>query len=113
LTDSAASAAVQERVLAFLNEGEHGARFVSDVARKGALPQPQVEDALAALEGEGRLLVREYYCADPHLEGVDLRIAGAVRQPADGGDAVSSCIQAIDATWQEWITAYLADHRCS
>jgi len=99
--------------LALLTEGEHGARFVSDLERKGRLPKREVEQELAALEGEGKLLVREYYSADPHLEGVDLRIAGVVRASAKEADAISSCIEAIDATWQEWITSYLADHRCS
>ena len=59
-----ASITVHERILATLDEADHGARFVSEVVRKGDMAKPEVEEALATLEGEGKLLVRAYYCAD-------------------------------------------------
>jgi hypothetical protein len=108
----------EDRVLAAVANGGKQARFVTEIARDlakagGGLAGSEIEQALAALEDQGRLLIREHYCADPHLEGVDLRIAGAVVQGAEGGDPISACVHEIEATWQDWITAYLAEHRCS
>jgi hypothetical protein len=64
----------------------------------------RMETALAELERRGTLLVREQYCADPHMDGVDLRIVALAE-----GDAA----EAIDATWQRWLGEYLANHRCT
>jgi len=63
--------------------------------------------ALSELEASGRVLVREQSCADPHLEGTDLRLVALI-----DGD-VSDAVSAIDARWQAWLAEYLANHRCS
>ena len=65
-----------------------------------------LERTLDELEAEGAVLVREQYCADPHMAGTDLRIAARVGGPADA-------IAQIDARWQRWLGDYLASHRCS
>jgi hypothetical protein len=64
-----------------------------------------LEAALTDLERSGRVVVREQYCADPHMDGMDLRIVAL----ADDGEAIA----AIDATWQRWLGEYLANHRCT
>jgi hypothetical protein len=81
------------------------ARFVAELAPLVSADASELEFALASLEKHGRVLVREQYCADPHMDGVDLRIAAL----DDGGEAIA----AIDATWQRWLGEYLANHRCT
>jgi hypothetical protein len=111
--------AAEERLLAAVTEGGNRARFVTAIRRSlartpSAPSKPEIEEALARLEAQGKLLVREHYCADPHLEGVDLRIAGVLLpDETEVGDPISACVREIEATWQEWITGYLAEHRCS
>ena len=110
--------AVEERVLAALVGGDRPARFITEILRvvereADAPGRRQIEQAVSLLEDRGVLLVRDHYCGDPHLEGIDLRIAGAVLPQADGEDAQSACVRAIEAAWTEWLTAYLAEHRCT
>jgi hypothetical protein len=105
------------RVLAVLREATPPTRFVTEIVRtldrRGEpLRRDDLEAAMARLEERGEVLVREYYCADPHLEGVDLRIAGVVPERSEG-DSLSECVREIEGRWQEWLTAYLAEHRCT
>ena len=89
---------------------QRGALFVSDLGR--SLPDAgDRERALAALESEGAILVRDHAPPDPHLEGEDLRVAGLV-ESVGGADRVASCVAAIEATWSAWLASFLAEHRC-
>jgi hypothetical protein len=100
-------------VLALLER--HGpAVMVEELRAHGAADASSrsLNQALQRLEAEGAIIVREYAWPDPHIEGVDLRIAGLL-QPVAGKDAVSACIERIEAVWTEWLAAYLAEHRCS
>src|SRR5215469_3754062 len=54
---------------------------------------------------------RDHFCADPHLEGVDLRIA-TLAESAGGADPQMSAIREIDNAWDKWLADYLANHRC-
>jgi hypothetical protein len=59
-----------------------GARFVMELREalpEGATPD-ELEATLSALERGGMILIRDHGCADPHLEGTDLRIAALVDQ---------------------------------
>jgi hypothetical protein len=71
---------------------------------------------LEELENAGRVLVREQFCGDPHLEGADLRIVALIKSPAEPGDAghdaLASALADIDWVWQRWLTEYLSNHRC-
>lgn len=89
------------------------ARFVAELARMVHVDPTELEAALREMEANGTVLVREQYCADPHLEGTDLRIAASVRKVSDGVDPVAHAIADIDAVWQHWLGEYLANHRCS
>lgn len=82
------------------------ARFVPEVAHRAGVARAELEQVLVDLEGSGRVLVRDQWCADPHLEGTDLRIVALI----DG--EVADAIGAIDARWQAWLADYLATHRC-
>jgi hypothetical protein len=89
------------------------ARFVPELARLVHADTPELERALGELEADGRVLVREQYCADPHMVGADLRIVARVPDPSDGADPLATAIGQIDATWQRWLGEYLANHRCT
>jgi hypothetical protein len=95
---------LEARVVEVLRRRRPHARFVPEVAQLVAADASGLEDALFELETRGRVLVREQYCADPHLDGVDLRIVALV----DGGE-----VAAIEATWERWLGEYLANHRCT
>jgi hypothetical protein len=91
------------------------ARFVTElaaaVARSG-VSQEILESGLAALAAAGVIMVRDHFCADPHLAAVDLRIAAVVRLESDT-DAQMKAIRAIDEAWDKWLAEYLANHRCT
>jgi hypothetical protein len=93
---------LEARVVEVLRRRRPHARFVAELA--SIVDAPELEAALNDLERSGRVVVREQYCADPHMDGVDLRIVALAE-----GDAA----EAIDATWQRWLGEYLANHRCT
>jgi hypothetical protein len=108
-------AKVRAAILRTLESRQRNARFVTELS--AALPrsaprQELVERILAELAAEGVIMVRDHFCADPHLAGVDLRIA-ALLPDNSGADAEMSAIRAIDATWDKWLAEYLANHRCT
>ena len=102
---------VASRLVELLARRRPRARFVPELTRQLSVEQHELEAALTELEANGRILVRQQYCPDPHLEGTDLRIVALV----DGshGDAVAGAIDSIDRTWQRWLGEYLANHRCT
>lgn len=98
----------------WLRRGKSKARFVTELRaalRRSAIAEQELERALAQLEAEGAVMVREHFCADPHLAGVDLRVVALV-EGAEGEDPQLSAIRAIDETWNQWLNEYLANHRC-
>jgi len=94
------------RIVELLERRKPHARFVPELARPLGVQPASLEEPLRSLEESGRVLVREQYCPDPHLVGIDLRIVAL----ADGGP--EHAITAIDQTWQRWLGEYLANHRC-
>jgi hypothetical protein len=90
------------------------ARFVTELAAtlaRSHIGKEQMERALAELQAEGTVMIRDNFCADPHLAGVDLRVVALV-ETIDGEDAQLSAIRAIDEAWNKWLGDYLANHRC-
>jgi hypothetical protein len=90
------------------------ARFVTELAvalERSNVEKAQMEQALAELQSEGAVMIRDNFCADPHLAGVDLRVVALV-ESIDGADAQLSAIREIDTTWNKWLGEYLANHRC-
>lgn len=71
----------------------------------------QADRALAVLEGESTVMIRDHFCADPHLAGVDLRVIALVESGGDQDPQVNA-IRRIDETWSKWLNEYLANHRC-
>jgi hypothetical protein len=102
-------------ILRVLASRERKARFVTEVFAALAplqLNKEVVERNLADLVGAGVIMVRDHFCADPHLIGVDLRIAALISDDA-GAEAQMSVIRAIDGAWDKWLAEYLANHRCT
>jgi hypothetical protein len=96
-------------------ERERRARFVTELSAalaRAAVGPESLERILGELAAKGVIMVRDHFCADPHLAGVDLRVAALVPDNA-GGDAEMSAIRAIDAAWDKWLAEYLANHRCT
>jgi hypothetical protein len=91
------------------------ARFVQELRAAAGTPgtvDSDFEGDLQELESAGAIIIRPYYCGDPHLEDADLRIAALV-EAGTAGDANAAAIAAIDSAWQRWIGDYLASHRCT
>ena len=90
------------------------ARFTTELAAtlaRAEIGKEQIEWALAELEAEGVVMIRDHFCADPHLDGVDLRIVALVEN-GEGADSHMSAIHEIDSAWDKWLADYLANHRC-
>jgi len=107
---------IRKHVIEFLRQRQRRALFVTELSaslrKANAIGDNEMKRALSELEAEGVVLVRDQYCADPHLEGVDLRVVALV-EPSTGEDPQSRSIRAIEDTWNEWLALYLATHRCS
>ena len=71
----------------------------------------QIERTLSDLQAQGAVIIRDHYCADPHLDGIDLRIVGLI-DDGEGEEPQLRAIREIDKAWDQWLTSYLANHRC-
>jgi len=90
------------------------ARFMTEVAvslRRFNIDKEEMEQALSELQAEGAVIVRDNFCADPHLANVDLRVAALVDETV-GADAQMAALREIDLVWNKWLGDYLANHRC-
>jgi hypothetical protein len=90
------------------------ARFMTEVyaaMRRLGAGGEETDRALAELESEGTVMMRDHFCADPHLAGVDLRIVAIVDGSADENPQLSA-IHEIDNAWDKWLADYLSNHRC-
>jgi len=90
------------------------ARFMTELyALLGRLgiERAEIDRTLAQMESEGAIMIREHFCADPHLAGTDLRVVALV-ESRDGADPQLSAVRAMDEAWNKWLSEYLANHRC-
>ena len=104
----------KKAVVDFLRARGTKARFVTEVIaalKKFNITPEDIDRALAELETDGVIMVRDHFCADPHLAGVDLRIAAIVEN--GGSQAQVNAIREIDSAWDKWLSSYLANHRCT
>ena len=111
-SDTIASA--RKAITGLLRSRSKKARFITEVSaslQRGNLNKEEVERLLAELEAEGVIMIRDHFCADPHLAGVDLRVVALV-ESAEGEDAQLGAIREIDTAWNKWLGEYLANHRC-
>ena len=107
---------IRKTVLACLRQRERRALFVTELStalrKTHGVSASDVERALAALEADWSVVIRDHYCADPHGVGTDLRIVVLV-EPQAGDDGLMQAIREVEATWHEWLTEYMANHRCT
>lgn len=105
---------VKKAVIERLRSRPRKACFITELAaslKRSNAGAQAIERALGELEAQGKVIVRDHYCADPHLAGVDLRIVALVDR-AEGADPQLSAIREIDNAWDKWLANYLANHRC-
>ena len=101
-------------ILELLHGRSRKARFTTELAatlQRANFGKEDMERVLAELEAEGIVMIRDNYCADPHLAGVDLRVVALV-ESIGGADPQLSAIRVIDDAWNKWLGEYLANHRC-
>jgi hypothetical protein len=104
----------QKAIIDVLRSRGKKARFVTELAatlERSNIGNAHMEQALAELQSEGAVMIRDNFCADPHLAGVDLRVVALI-ESIDGADAQLNAIREIDSTWNKWLGEYLANHRC-
>ena len=104
----------KKAIMDALRHRSNKARFMTEVAaslRRFNIGEDEMEQALADLQAEGAVIVRDNFCADPHLANVDLRVAAFV-DDAIGADAQMAALREIDLAWNKWLGEYLANHRC-
>ncbi len=97
-----------------LRQHANRARFMTEVAaslRRFNVGKENMERALGELQAEGVVIVRDNFCADPHLANVDLRVAALVDH-GFGAEAHAVALHEIDLAWNKWLGEYLANHRC-
>jgi hypothetical protein len=107
-------AAAKKAVVDVLRNRSKKARFTTELAaalQRARVGKEEMEQALAELQAEGVVMIRDNFCADPHLTGVDLRVVALV-ESSEGEDAQLSAIREIDNAWDKWLAEYLANHRC-
>ena len=90
------------------------ARFATEVLaglRHFNIGKAEMDHALGQLETEDAVVLRDHFCADPHLAEVDLRVIALI-EPTLGDQAHGAALQEIDLAWNKWLGEYLANHRC-
>ena len=108
------TASAKSAVVDVLKVGGNKARFATELVaglRRFNVGKEEMDRALAELEAEGTVVVRENFCADPHLAEVDLRVIASV-DISRGDEAHAAALQQIDLAWNKWLGEYLANHRC-
>jgi len=101
-------------VVAILNGRGKKARFATELLaglRRSNIGRAEMDQALGELEAEGAVVLRNHFCADPHLAEVDLRVVALI-ESAHGDQAHAVALQEIDLAWSKWLGDYLANHRC-
>lgn len=108
------SSDIKKAVMDALRSRSKKACFMTEIyarLRRAKIATEEADRALGDLEAEGLVMIRDHFCADPHLAGVDLRVVALV-ESVEGADPQLSAIHEIDSAWDKWLADYLANHRC-
>lgn len=103
---------LRSRVIEDLRAHNGKARFFTELVaslKRLNVSQEELEQVIAQLAAEGSIVVRDNFCADPHLENVDLRVAALVEDRSEG---YAAALHKIDLAWNQWLGEFLANHRC-
>lgn len=107
---------VQAAVLELLQRTPRHAELVSRLSgtiRRRNIAPDQIQQALTELQSRAAILIREHYCADPHLDNADLRVAAIIEPEHDSKeDPIAKAAEQIEAVWQRWLSEYLSNHTC-
>lgn len=104
----------RDLLIELLRSRNRRARFMTEVyaaLEKSKFSAAVADGVLVELESAGAVMVRDHFCADPHLAGVDLRVVTLVEADQDE-DPQLGAIRRIDEAWNKWLSEYLANHRC-
>ena len=107
-------ASVKESVIEVLRGRGKKALFATELLaglRRYNLTKDIIDQALVELEAESVVVLRDHFCADPHLAEVDLRVI-VLLEPGRGDQAYVEARHEIDLAWDKWLGEYLANHRC-
>ena len=83
----------------------------SEIAARLRRPRPDVEAGLAQLEGDPRLVVRDWPIEDPHF-GVPRFVIAARVDPAGGPTALTAAERQCQQVYEDVLRDFLASHRC-
>jgi hypothetical protein len=111
---SSVEKAARDTIVELLRRRNSKARFLTELyasLEKSSIDRTAADRALSQLESGGAVMVRDHFCADPHLAGVDLRVATIVEGERTENPQLSA-IRRIDEAWNKWLSEYLANHRC-
>ena len=104
----------KEAVIEIVGGRGKKALFATEVLarlRRFSFVKDEMDQALAELEAEGAVVVRDHFCADPHLAQVDLRVVALV-DTTSGDEAPAAALHEIDLVWNKWLGEFLSNHRC-
>ena len=107
-------ASAKEAVVGVLNNRGKKALFATELLaglRRFNLGKDAMDQALVELEAQGSVVVRDHFCADPHLAEMDLRVIALIER-ALGDQSHVAALHDIDLAWNKWLGEYLANHRC-
>ena len=88
-------ASAKNAIVEVLNGRGKKARFATEVLaglRRFNIGKAEMDQALGELEAEGAVVLRDHFCADPHLAEVDLRVVALI-EPALGDQAHVAALQ--------------------
>lgn len=85
--------------------------FVAEIRSARDMRVEELDEALARLEAEDRVVVQHNFCADPHFADDDLRTVAAM--DPRGADPRAAALAACERLWQRWTADFLASHRCT
>jgi hypothetical protein len=95
----------KQAVVELLSGPSKKARFATELVaglRRLHIGKDETEQALVELEAEGVVIMRDNFCADPHLAEVDLRVISLV-ETGRGDEAHAAALQLIDLAWNKWL----------
>jgi len=107
-------ASTKQAVIEVLRSRGKKALFATELLaglRRFNVGKDEMDRALVELEADGVVVLRDNFCADPHLAEVDLRVI-ALLEPVRGDEAHAAALHEIDLAWNKWLGEYLANHRC-
>ena len=104
----------KQSVIEVLSSRGQKALFATELLaglRRFKLSKAEMDQLLAELEADGSVVVRDNFCADPHLAEVDLRVI-ALLEAGLGDQAYTAALHEIELAWNQWLGEFLANHRC-